>query len=100
MYQELRNIIIEAPIKFVGNTLGLPKTTLDKLYDKGWWITEIFGTQAVIVQKSTCTTRKSPKPYFNCYNVHLYTPLSYKQLQLIKRIQNKQWKKYKHELNG
>lgn len=100
MYQELRNIEIEVPIKFVGNTLGLPKTTLDKLYQKGWWITEIFGSYAVIVAKSTCTTRKSPAPYFKCFHVHLYTPITPKQMQIIKRIQDKQWNKYKKELNG
>ena len=95
MYQELRNIIIEAPIKFVGNNLGLPKTTLDKLYKEGWWVTEIFGSKAFIIKRTYAAYTKKHHPRFIVYlksiDISNATP---KALRLIEKVKKKQWKIY------
>lgn len=99
MFEELREISIEAPRKHIGNELLTPKTTLDKLYKDGWWITEIFGSYANVVKISSCNTRKSKEPYFISLsllmNVNALTP---KAMRTINKIKNQQWKKYEKRL--
>lgn len=62
MYEELRKIEIERP-----------KTDLATLYERGWWITEIFGSWAVLVKPSECKTRKTKAPYFLCFWAQINT---------------------------
>jgi len=99
MFEELREISIETPKQHIGGTLSTIYTTLDKLYIKGWWITEIFGSYANIVKKSDCMTRKSKEPYFICLSLHIKTPtITPKAMRTIKKIKNKQWKQYGKQL--
>lgn len=99
MFEELREISIEAPIKHVGTSGLLPRTTLDKLYQQGWWITEIFGSYANVVKKSDCVTRKSKGPYFICISLHINTKtITPKAMRTINKIKKQQWKKYEKQL--
>ncbi|MBO7735511.1 MAG: hypothetical protein J6S67_23300 [Methanobrevibacter sp.] len=101
MFEELREITIEAPIKHIGFESLRPKTTLDKLYQKGWWITEIFGSYANIVKVSECTTRKSNLPYFICVSLQIdTTKLTKAAIKTINRIKKQQWKKYEKQLTS
>lgn len=100
MYEPLRTIEIEEPKTHVPGALpNLYKTNLANLYERGWWITEIFGSYAVLVKVSDCKTRKSKAPYFICMqsqiNVDQITPPA---KRIIKRIANQQWKKYGKKL--
>ena len=100
MFEELRDIIIEKPKRHFGN-IELPTTTLQQIYQDGWWITEIFGTDAVIVKKSNCVSRKGAPPYFMCLhqriNINQLTP---KALRVIEKIKKQQWNKYENLLKS
>lgn len=102
MYETLRNIIIEAPVKHIGsNDQIITKTTLEELYKNGWWITEIFGSYANMVKISSCSTRKSKKPYFMCVSLLVDTKqITPKAYRLIEKIKKQQWKKYENLLKS
>ena len=60
MFDELKCITIEKPYKgFQNNGVVRERTTLDKLYKDGWWITEIFGSKAFIVKKTYASYTKN-----------------------------------------
>lgn len=97
MYNSLRNIPIEAPIKHIGTTLETTNIPLSKLYQNGWWITEIFGSYANVVKISSCNTRKSKNPYFMCLSLLIdTTKINKTALKTIQKIKDAQWEKYKH----
>ena len=98
MYEELKPIRVQQVRR---NTFGglsphdpLEKT-LDELYNQGWWITEIFGSVANLVKKTQYA--KHSHPYFCCVqktiDIKAITPQA---ARTIKKVQDKQWKKYKH----
>ena len=97
MYEPFKNIHVGKPLKHVTRLLDYPTISLDMLYENGWWITEIFGTKAIIVRKATKFSKTSPT--FYCATVHInmdqMTPAAEK---LIKKIANKQWNKYKYRM--
>lgn len=101
MFEELRNIIIEDPTHYHNVNIICPKTNLQTVYQQGWWITEIFGSRAVLVKRSACITRTSKKPYFICVqsiiDTKQITPKAYKT---INKIKQQQWNKYKNYLLG
>ena len=94
MFDELKCITIEKPYKgFQNNGVIREWTSLDKLYKDGWWITEIFGTHAVIVRRANSHYTKKLHPRF----IVLYKPIDMtkatpKALRLIKKIRKEQWK--------
>lgn len=100
MYEELRNIIIEEPRNYHSLSIEYPKTTLEQLYNQGWWITEIFGSMAFTVKLSHAK-RTSRKPYFICVSLQLdIAQITPKARRIINRVKNKQWNKYKNYLLG
>lgn len=101
MFEELRGIIIEEPRHYHNVMAECPKTDLQTLYKQGWWITEIFGSYAVLVAVSQCTTRKIKKPYFICVQSHIdLSQITPQAQKIINKIQKQQWKKYKNYLLG
>ena len=99
MYEELKDIVIEVPKgRHPGTTpLPGPYTTLDKLYKDGWWITEIFGSQAVLAHRLSSGACKYPRFRVVYKTIDLRT-VSKKALTKIKKVQNEQWKKYNRVL--
>lgn len=101
MYPELRKVIIEEPKNYHSEVGLCPETTLEKVYENGWWITEIFGSFAVLVKISKSETRRVKYPYFICVQSQIDTKqLTPKIQRFITRIQNKKWKKYGNYLLG
>lgn len=49
MLEKLRGIMIEEPKNFHNPMYEYRKTDLCDVYNEGWWITEIFGSKAVLV---------------------------------------------------
>lgn len=100
MFEGLRQIIIEEPHKYHSPSVEYPKTDLQTLYTEGWWITEIFGSQAVIVKLSKAK-RTSKKPYFICVQSHINVDqITPKAAKIIKKIQKQQWNTHKDYLLG
>jgi len=97
MFDELKCITIEKPYKgFQNNGVVRKRTTLDKLYKDGWWITEIFGSKAFIVKRTAAPYAKKHYPRF----IVLFKPIDIskattKTLRLIEKIKKQQWEKYK-----
>ena len=101
MFEELRGIIIEEPGHYHNVNSILPTTDLQTLYKQGWWITEIFGTYAVLVIQSRAVTRTSKKPYFLCRQAHINVNQITPEVQkIIDKVRNQQWNKYKNYLLG
>lgn len=101
MFEELRGIIIEEPRHYHSPIAVCPKTDLQTLYQQGWWITEIFGSHAVLVTISKCTTRKLKKPYFICVQSIIDTnQLTPDAIKTINKIKKQRWNKYKKYLLG
>ena len=101
MFEELRGIIIEEPRHYHSPIAVCPKTDLQTLYQQGWWITEIFGSYAVLVALSQCTTRKNKRPYFICIQSHInISQITPKAQRTINKIKKQQWNKYKKYLLG
>lgn len=100
MFEGLRGIMIEEPHKYYSPGLEHQKIDLQTLYSKGWWITEIFGSQAVIVKLSKAK-RTSKKPYFICVQSHIdIKQITPKADKIIKKTQQQQWNIYKDYLLG
>ena len=61
MFDELKCITIEEIYKGFQSDGGVLRKwiTLDTLYKQGWWITEIFGTHAVIVKRTYAAYTKN-----------------------------------------
>lgn len=97
MYEVLRNIKVGKPFKHVISTLEDPKTSLADLYEHGWWITDIFGTKAIIVHKTTKFSQT--RPTFCCSTVHIdVTQITPEAARFIKKFSNQQWNKYKKRM--
>ena len=97
MYEELKGIKIQPVQRHIIGGVFWDKinTSLDEIYKEGWWITEIFGSVAVIVKKASFST--PGHPYFCCLQKLIDTSaITPKAAITIKRIQEQQWKKYKH----
>ena len=97
MFDELKCILIEKPYNAHPGTF--PHSiwcSLDKMYKEGWWITEIFGSIAVIVKKTPDGNFKNKYPHFRllCKPINLSkaTPAA---MRTIKRIRTQQWNMYK-----
>ena len=86
--EELKKIIIDSPD--VSN-LSLPvKITLHKAYKNGWWITEIFGSKAVLVR-----LRKRKKDGFGlCERQISVDQISPEAMMFIINFAEQQWKQY------
>ena len=94
MFDELKCITIERPYKgFQNNGVIREWTTLDKLYKDGWWITEIFGSHAVIVKKSKFIQSDCPK-FIVLYKPINLTKATKKSIYLIEKTKQKYWKTY------
>ena len=97
MYEVLRNIKVGKPFKHVISTLEDPKTSLADLYEHGWWITDIFGTKAIIVHKTTKFSQT--RPTFCCHTIHIdTTQITPEAARFIKKFSNQQWNKYKKRM--
>lgn len=96
MYEELRTIKIEGILHAhpLAHTLPAESVTLEMMYKDGWWITEIFGSTAVLVKRTYSGKCKHPRFRLLCktINVDQITPAAKK---IIKKVQNEQWQKYK-----
>jgi hypothetical protein len=90
--EELKKIIIDSPE--VSN-LSLPvKTTLHQAYENGWWITEIFGSKAVLVRP-----RKRNKDGFGlCERQVNVDQISPKAMMFIIHFADQQWKQYEKRM--
>lgn len=99
MYEELKDIIVERPKHGHPGTNPLPgpTTSLAQLYREGWWITEIFGSQAVLAHRLFSGKSKCPR-FRIIYKTILSGPINKKATQIIKQVQNQQWKKYKQDM--
>ena len=98
MYEELKGIKIQQVRRntFGGLSWDRINISLDELYKEGWWITEIFGSIAVLVRKTNYTKGQH---YFCCVQKLIdINAISPKAAKTIKHIQDQQWKKYKHYL--
>lgn len=99
MYEELRDVKIQPLKKCIGGADAWYKTTatLDQVYKDGWWITEIFGSKAVLVREATYYECNQPR--FCCVQrlIDLKT-LTPKANRTIIRIQKQMWKKYERIL--
>lgn len=86
--EELKKIIIDSPD--VSN-LSLPvKTTLHQAYKNGWWITEIFGSKAVLVR-----LKKRKKDGFGlCERQISVDQISPEAMMFIINFAEQQWKQY------
>lgn len=101
MYEPLRTIIIEEPRNYHSEVGLCPKTTLEHVYQQGWWITEIFGSYVVLVKISESKTRKAKYPYFICVQSRIDTKqITPKAQKIITKTQNQKWKKYGNYLLG
>lgn len=97
MYEVLRNIKVGKPFKHVISTLEYQKTSLADLYEHGWWITDIFGTKAIVVHKTTKFSQT--RPSFCCHTIHVdITQITPQAMKIIKKIANQQWAKYKKRM--
>lgn len=90
--EELKKIIIDSPD--VSN-LSLPvKTTLHQAYKNGWWITEIFGSKAVLVRP-----RKRKKDGFGlCERQVNVDQISPEAMMFIINFADQQWKQYQKRI--
>lgn len=92
MFDEFKGIIVETPMAEFGFAIDSPQTTLDRLYENGWWITEIFGSYATIVRRKDYPRGRH---FFIsrsvAIDVRAITPRAQKT---IDRIAKQQWKKY------
>lgn len=96
MFDELKNITVEKPYKGIQNNGVLrEQTTLDKLYKDGWWVTEIFGSQVVLVKRTTAGYTKDQPPHFIVvYKSINRNNLTKKALSKINKVQKDKWKIY------
>lgn len=100
MYDGFEGVWITEPIKQIGPSFLAERITLDELYQRGWWITEIFGSYATVVSESGYHQRHNSyehgRPYFCCRQCQIDTKaLSPKVMRKINAIKNAKWKKYK-----
>lgn len=97
MYEEFTTIEITRPFKHVTKSLADPKTTLADLYENGWWITDIFGTKAIVVHKTK--NFSETRPSFCCSTLHInISQITPQAMRLIKKISKQQWNKYKKRM--
>lgn len=96
MFDELKCIKIQKPYRGYCCSIPNPYITLDKLYKQGWWITEIFGSVAVIVQQTYKGVGVKNPPRFRvlCKHIEL-TNATPKALKQINKIRNEKWNIYK-----
>lgn len=93
-FQELETVRIEPPLRHIGALLETPMTSLTNVYLDGWWITEIFGSKAILVAKTKHFY--NTRPTFKTATVFIdTTTLTPKTQRLIKKIANEHWKLYK-----
>ena len=93
MYKELECIKIDRPYMGWSNLNPAP-TTLDKLYKQGWWITEFFGSYAVIVKKSKLIDCGCPRFRVLYKRINL-THSTKRAMNTIERIKQERWNTYK-----
>ena len=93
MFDELKCITIEKPYAGWPN---VTKTliTLDVLYDNGWWITETFGSYAVIIKKTDMLDGQIPKFRMLYKRINLANA-SLNALNTIEHVKEKKWDAYK-----
>ena len=95
MFEELKCIVIQKPYNgHPGTNPFVTNITLDVLYKEGWWITEIFGSTAIIVKDMRYNGKKQPYFRLLCKQINMShaTP---KAMRTIKRIRTQQWNMYK-----
>lgn len=86
--EELKKITIDSPDK---SMFALPvQTTLYQVYMDGWWITEIFGSKAILVRP-----RKRNKDGFGlCERQVNVDQISPEAMMFIINFADQQWKQY------
>ena len=99
MYEELKDVLIEPPAAGYPGTSPYPArmVPLNTLYKDGWWITEIFGSMAVLAHRTYDSTRRYPR-FRVVFKLIDTTTISKKAMRKITRVQKDQWEKYKHSL--
>lgn len=91
MYENFDKVIIEDPGTPV---YTLPtRTTLDQVYKAGWWITEIFGSIAVLVRP-----KKLAKDGFRLCEKYIYSKIPKTVQKEIQAIADQKWQHYKKRL--
>ena len=90
--EELKKITIESPDK---SKFALPaQTTLYQVYMSGWWITEIFGSNAVLVRP-----RIRKKDGFGlCERKINLAEISPKAMRFINKTAEEKWNQYKERM--
>lgn len=99
MLERLRGIMIEEPRNFHNPMYEYRKTDLYDVYKEGWWITEIFGSKAVLVRLSQCTAKRLKKPHFISVQSRIDISQITPEAQIvIEAVKKQKWKRYKRYL--
>lgn len=90
--EELKKIILDSPEKC---NMALPvKTTLYQVYMNGWWITELFGSVAVLVRP-----RKRKKDGFGlCERKINLAEVTPEAMKFINQTAEEKWDMYKKHM--
>lgn len=94
-FNNLHTVIVTTPKFDVFDIEGEHSyiTTLDKLYRKGWWITEVFGTEAFVVKRVGWHS-------FICLTCHFRSHCDGEILSFIEKFASKKYKKWRKYLLG
>lgn len=96
MYKEFKDVWVSEPGTRIHDSLPSPKITLDELYERGWWITEIFGSIANVVSKSQCKNSTYQRYFFRCQQCFIDPKeLTPKVMERIEKVKAEKWEKYK-----
>ena len=96
MYKVFEKVWVSEPGVRIRDSLPRPPITLDELYERGWWITEIFGSIANVVSKSHCNNTTHQRYYFKCQQCFIDPKsLTPAVLKKIEEVKDRQWEKYK-----
>ena len=94
MFEELKDIkVLYTSGGYLVNSLPGESVTLDVLYKEGWWITEIFGSTAVLIHKGSVSSKHS---YFRCvFKTITIDNITPSAMRIIKKIRTQRWNEYK-----
>lgn len=81
-------------VQFVGQYHVPRETTLQQLYNRGWWI-------SFVCSRDVCLIKKRGKLSFTCKFLKLHRGvMDEKTIKKIEKFNEKQWNKYKHIMLG
>lgn len=90
--EELKKIHIESPDR---SRYALPHTTtLYQVYESGWWITEIFGSNAVLVRPRL----RHKDGFGSCERMLDTSQITPKAMKFIEKTARDKWKIYKQRM--